>query len=155
MRGILRPPVNSLHQGPVTGKMFPSGDVIMNMIRYSTVRLWPLDATRCRRSASTSVHIIVCLLFVANTLPKPKLTYSQLDPTGKHHWTTKLSQFSFQKMYVKISSAKYRPFVHTADTWFRTHVQGRYMYFWLIVTLWGAKWLNQTLGDATTHSRLQ
>ena len=37
VRGIDRSPVNSPHKGPVTRKMFPSDDVIMNIKIYSLV----------------------------------------------------------------------------------------------------------------------
>ena len=44
VRGIHRSPVNSLHKGPVTRKMFPFDDVIMNDIsRPQPVRLLSMD----------------------------------------------------------------------------------------------------------------
>ena len=48
VRGIHRWPVNSPHKGPVTGKMFPFDDVIMDRSAQSSTGpigwLWPSDA---------------------------------------------------------------------------------------------------------------
>ena len=43
MRGIHRGPVNSPHKGPVTRKMFPFDDVIMDQIKNSSHPLAPLS----------------------------------------------------------------------------------------------------------------
>ena len=53
VRGIHRSPVNSLHKGPVTWKMFPFDDVIMWSIFFITIcmfdrcKIWYLASKQC------------------------------------------------------------------------------------------------------------
>ena len=49
LRGIYRSPVNSAHKGPVTRKMFPFDNVIIQMLTSCLIRL---RSSRSRRSSS-------------------------------------------------------------------------------------------------------
>ena len=56
VRGIHRGPVNSPHKGPVTWKMFPFDDVIMNGQRHTLVILW----VSVYSYISIKVHVLSC-----------------------------------------------------------------------------------------------
>ena len=61
----------------------------------------PTAAYKRRCTGSALVQILACRMFGGKPLPEPMLTYCQLDP-----W----KQTSMRFEYLKMSSAKWRPF---------------------------------------------
>ena len=85
-QGISRPIICTLCKFPITN---PSNYRIY-------MRQW---------NGTTLVQIIACRLFRDKPLPKPTLTYCQLDAMGQA-----LVIFSFMKMHLKTLSPQWRPF---------------------------------------------
>ena len=77
----------------------------------------PSAAYMCQWIRSALVYIMGCRLFNAKPLSKPMLGYCQLDPLEKNFSEIfiKMQNFSFTKMHLKISSAKWRPFCPGGD----------------------------------------
>ena len=91
--GIHRGPVNSPHKWPVTRKMFPFDDFIMN------------DIIRHHAAWSTLVQVMACCLFSIKPLFKLMLIYCPLSHLNKSKHT-----FYFNKNNLKASSAKWWSF---------------------------------------------
>ena len=66
---------------------------------------------------SALVQITACRLFGAKPLSKPMLSNCQLNPWGQTSvkFFIKIQNFSFMKMHLKISFAKWRPFCPGGD----------------------------------------
>ena len=103
-------------------------DVVKSRNRLSaSFNLSPPSAAYMRQwIGSALVQIMACRLFSAKPLSKPMLGYCQLDPWEKN-FSEIITNFSFTKMQLKISSAKRRPFCPGRDE--LTH--------WDLVTLYG------------------
>ena len=103
VRGIHRRPVNSPHKGPVTRKMFPFDDVIMNFINelhaYMRQTLWSATG-----NALSLVRRQVIIWTNANSFAVWSLG------TNFSKTTIKIHKFSFKKMHFNMSSAKCQPF---------------------------------------------
>ena len=69
VRGIHRSPVNSLHRWPVTPKMFPFDDVIMETITNSK------DSPQCRQLRNTEREISSFSLILLFSLAKLQLVF--------------------------------------------------------------------------------
>ena len=79
--------------------------IAMKLLKFYRSHLW------CQRYWSTFVQVVACHLFGSMPLPKPMLTYHQWDT--KELVSVKIYSvciFSFKRMHLKMSSAKYRPF---------------------------------------------
>ena len=73
----------------------------------------PLGAAYIRQLiGSAKIQIMACCLFGAKPSSKPMLDYCQLDPWEQTSvkFFIKIQKFSFIKMHLKTSSAKWRPF---------------------------------------------
>ena len=68
----------------------------------------PNAAYLCQWIGSALVQIMACCLFGTKPLSKLMLGYCQLDALGQI--SIKIQNFSFMKMHLKLSSAKWRPF---------------------------------------------
>ena len=97
---------------------------------------------QCQLSAL--VQIITCRLFGAKPLSKPMLRYCQWDPQEQNSVKTriKIQDFSFMKMYLKMSSANRRPFCPGEDELSK------------LKQLW-RKWLNESHTSAEIHYKTQ
>ena len=89
VRGIHRRPVNSPHKWPVTRKMFPFDDVVMNrQILFFLFHLGlaahssptPRDAYMRRWTGWAVDQLMAWHLVGVKPLPEPMGTFSQLDP---------------------------------------------------------------------------
>ena len=69
------------------------------------------------RTGSELVQEMARRLFGARPLPEPMLPYCQLVPRNKshRHFLVEILTFSFKKMHLKVSSAKWRPFCARGD----------------------------------------
>ena len=72
----------------------------------------PSAAYMCQWSGLALVQIMACHLFGTKPLSKPMLGYCQLDPLGTNFSEVliKAQNFSFMKMHLNVSSAKWWPF---------------------------------------------
>ena len=90
--GIHRGPMNSPHNWPVTRKMLPFDDVIMDVIAVGNLPTATQQMVHFNSSpppgaaytrqwiGSALVQIMACRLFGAKPLSEPMLSYRQLDP---------------------------------------------------------------------------
>ena len=92
---------------------------------------------------------MACRLFTTKPLSKPVITYYQLD--SKDHNAIQYSKFkfSFTKIYLKISSAKWRPFglglnVLIISTWCKKGVCFRK---WMMIIHRGHVWQNKSFSS--------
>ena len=76
------------------------------------------------------IRAMTCRLFGAKPLPKPALTYCQLDPkekTSVKYEYIMICTFSVKKMHLKMLSAKCRQFCSRLDvqkhTWWRHQIE--------------------------------
>ena len=102
-------------------KMALSGVTTQNISYVSDKRGYSLDfnssppsaASMRRWIGSALFQILACCLFGTKPLSNPTLGYCQFDSyeqtSGK--FFIKIQNFSFPKMHLKISSAKWRPFL--------------------------------------------
>ena len=79
-------------------------------LRLAYINSSPPSVAYMRRwIRSALVLIMACRLYGAKPLSSQMLCYCQLDPKEQTS-VIKVQHFSFTKMYLKISSAKWRPF---------------------------------------------
>ena len=101
---------------------------------------------------------MVCRLFGAKPLYKPTLGYWQLDgPMGTNFSENlvKIQKFQFMKMHFKISSAKWRPFIHELILYL--HAGEDWLVSWVVLCAEGIiKWPDELLEDSqiTGHADL-
>ena len=86
--------------------------------KFSNLNSSPPSAAYMRQwIGSALVQIMACRLFGAKPLSKPLLGYCQLNPQEQTSSETliKIQKFSFTKIHLKISSAKWWPFCRGGD----------------------------------------
>ena len=76
---------------------------------YKLNSLWPNDVIWSERTWSM-VQVMACHPFGAKPLPKPIPTYCQLKAWNSVKFQSKIQAFSFEKLYLRMLSARWRLF---------------------------------------------